>query len=40
LIAQKKIDENHVLRVVYEKNNDNILIITIYPGRSERYDKS
>jgi len=40
MIAQKTLDESHVLRVVYEKKKDDILIITIYPGRSQRYDKS
>jgi hypothetical protein len=40
IIAQKTLDENHVLRVVYEKNNDDIFVVTIYPGRSTRYDKS
>ena len=41
MIAQKKLDEFHVLRVVYEKGtNNDILIITFYPGRSKRYDKS
>ncbi len=38
LIAQKRIDETHVLRVVYEEKNNIILIITIYPGRINRYD--
>jgi hypothetical protein len=37
-IAQKKIDKTHVLRVVYEETNNIILIITIYPGRIQRYD--
>ena len=39
LIAQKKIDDEHVLRVVYEKQEDEILIITAYPGRRSRYEK-
>lgn len=38
LIAQKKIDDTHVLRVVYEAETDNILIITVYPGRISRYE--
>jgi hypothetical protein len=38
-IAQKKMDEKHVLRIVYEEYVDHILIITLYPGRSERYEK-
>lgn len=40
LIAQRKLDKDHILRVIYEKNNDDILIITVFPGRSNRYDKS
>jgi len=38
-IAQKKLDENHVLRVVYEDRPDEILVITLYPGRRKRYEK-
>lgn len=38
LIAQRKIDDKHVLRVVYEEKINNILIITIYPGKIKRYD--
>lgn len=40
IISQGKLDENHVLRVVYEKINDDILVVTLYPGRNTRYDKS
>jgi len=38
-IAQKKMDDEHVLRVVYEEYADHLLIITLYPGRSGRYEK-
>lgn len=38
-VAQKKLDEDHVLRIVYEENVEHILGITLYPGRSERYEK-
>ena len=38
-VAQKKIDDEHVLRVVYEEYTDYFLIITLYPGRSGRYEK-
>jgi hypothetical protein len=38
-IAQKKLDDDHVLRTVYEENDEHILVITLYPGRSERYEK-
>jgi len=39
LIAQRKIDKRHVLRVVYKKENRIIKIITFYPGRKEQYEK-
>ena len=37
-IAQSKLNETHVLRVIYEEMNNCKLIITIYPGRIKRYD--
>ncbi len=39
MIAQKRISENHVLRVVYEEGEEQRLVITIYPGRRSRYEK-
>ncbi|MBU2635342.1 DUF4258 domain-containing protein [Patescibacteria group bacterium] len=33
LIAQKQINTNYVLRIVYKKENSNKIIITFYPGR-------
>ena len=39
LVAQKGLDERHVLRVVYEDKPAYIAIITMYPGRRERYEK-
>ncbi|MCX7001555.1 MAG: DUF4258 domain-containing protein [Candidatus Sumerlaeota bacterium] len=39
IIAQKEIDETHVLRVVYEKELNKAKVITVYPGRRERYAK-
>jgi hypothetical protein len=39
LIAQKRLDENLVLRVVYRDFGSFILIITLYPGRRSRYEK-
>lgn len=39
LIVQRKIDKNHVLRVVYKKEEDLIKIITFYPGRISQYEK-
>jgi hypothetical protein len=37
-IAQKRISDTHVLRVVYRRENDEILVITFYPGRRKRYE--
>jgi len=37
-IAQRRVDERHVLRVVFRREGDDIVIITFYPGRRERYE--
>ena len=37
LIAQSKIDKDHVLRVVYKEEKGVIKVITFYPGRSKNY---
>jgi len=37
-IATSLFDSNHVLRVVYRKEGDIIVIITFYPGRRKAYD--
>ncbi|MEK7553264.1 MAG: DUF4258 domain-containing protein [Patescibacteria group bacterium] len=39
LIAQRKIDKNRVLRVVYKQEFGVIKIITFYPGRKKQYEK-
>ena len=41
LIAQQKIDRDHVLRVVYKQENERkiLKIITFYPGRRKDYEK-
>ena len=39
LIAQKRLDESLVLRVVYRNFGSFILIITLYPDRRSRYEK-
>ncbi len=39
LVAQKTLDETHVLRVIYEETEKNVTVITIYPGRRKRYEK-
>lgn len=38
LIAQRKIDKAHVLRVVYKVEAETIKIITFYPGRTKQYE--
>jgi hypothetical protein len=38
MIAQKRITERHVLRVVYRQEGENQVVITFYPGRRERYE--
>ncbi|MDI6816722.1 MAG: DUF4258 domain-containing protein [Actinomycetota bacterium] len=40
LIAQKVIDAQHVLRVVFETTQNKVLVITLYPGRRIRYEKN
>jgi hypothetical protein len=40
LIAQKRWDENRVLRVVYREFKAFIVVITLYPGRRSRYEKN
>ena len=39
VIAQLKIDKNHVLRVVYKQENGITKIITFYPGRINQYEQ-
>lgn len=38
LIAQAFLDEERVLRVVYEETDGEIVVITFYPGRRSRYE--
>lgn len=38
LIAQRKINRNYVLRVVYRIEGEVIKIITFYPGRIKQYE--
>ncbi|MEW6614348.1 MAG: DUF4258 domain-containing protein [Thermodesulfobacteriota bacterium] len=39
LVAQKGIDDSHVVRVVYETGTEGYYIVTVYPGRRSRYEK-
>ena len=38
LIVQSPIDDTHVIRIIVEKEGNNIKIITFYPARRERYE--
>lgn len=38
LIAQAKISDTHVLRVVYREEGDERVVIIFYPGRRARYE--
>ncbi len=38
IIAQRVIDDRHVLRVVFEDKDNVRRVITLYPGRRERYE--
>ena len=37
-IAQKIIDEGHLIRIIYEDLPEVVRVITFYPGRRERYE--
>ncbi len=37
VIAQRKIDRFHVLRVVYKEERNDRIVITFYPGRIKQY---
>ena len=38
LVAQTRISDTHVLRVVYREEGDERVVITFYPGRRTRYE--
>ncbi len=38
LIAQRVVDEEHLLRVVYEEKDNEVVVVTFYPARRERYE--
>jgi hypothetical protein len=40
ITAQKQLNENLVLRVVYREYEAFILVITLYPGRRSRYEEN
>jgi len=37
-IAQSRINDNHVLRIVFEEKEDVMEVITFYPARRGRYE--
>jgi hypothetical protein len=37
-IAQLPLTDEHLLRVIYEENDNSILIITLYPAKRRRYE--
>lgn len=37
-IAQKILDETHVLRVVFREDGNDKIVITFYPSRRHRYE--
>lgn len=39
-IAQKSLDAQRVLRVVYKIERKTVIIITFYPGRKSQYEKN
>jgi len=38
LVASCPINAEHVLRVIYEKRDEERMVVTFYPARSERYE--
>ena len=39
-VAQRRITQRHVLRVIYEERQTEIMVVTFYPGRRSRYESS
>jgi hypothetical protein len=39
-VAQRRISEKHVLRVIYVEGQKEIAVATFYPGRRSRYESS
>jgi len=38
MIAQRRISEPHVLRIIYRQEGEDLVVITFYPRRRERYE--
>lgn len=37
-IAQMVLDEEHVIRIIFEDFNDTLKVVTFWPARRERYE--
>ena len=37
-LAQKRISDTHLLRVIYRREGEDLVVITFYPGRRARYE--
>ena len=37
-IAQKQLDDRHVLRIVFRVEGDDLVVVTFYPGRRRQYE--
>ncbi|NMG83380.1 MAG: DUF4258 domain-containing protein [Methanosarcinales archaeon] len=37
-IAQKQVNSKHLIRVVYEEKDNDLVVITFYPARRKRYE--
>lgn len=40
IIFESSLDKDHLLRVVIEESHDVLKVITLYPARKDRYEKS
>ena len=38
MIAERALSTNHLVRVVYVSDNDDVEVITFYPARRGRYE--
>jgi hypothetical protein len=38
IVAQSPLDSRHVLRVVYEERDNEVVVVTFYPGRRSYYE--
>lgn len=38
LTIQKQVNSKHLIRVVYEEKDEDVVIVTFYPARRKRYE--